>query len=176
MKNKELQELLRKHNPEAEIIGGTWNGYAETYAIIDSIYPHTWGQIYDDFFGTPGRMDSRLFREDWKDDSPILLIDSKFGRFPNPEVDCGNDNIDYPITSLNEDPHLLWKMSGFSWNQGKGVWEKGDDQIYVSWMPETEILEIDNRRDLRSFSGVVSGIETLREVLKICKIPWTITI
>ena len=62
MKVKDLLKALENVDRETEVIGGAWNGRVDTYEVID----HTWykelGCLKDDFYGTLGKMDNRLFR------------------------------------------------------------------------------------------------------------------
>lgn len=62
MKVKELLEKLNDANPEAEVITSAWNGFVETYAVIDTVWTDwKYANIYPDFFGTPGKIDNRFF-------------------------------------------------------------------------------------------------------------------
>jgi hypothetical protein len=60
MKAKELIKELKK-DPEAEVWCGAWNGHVDTYAVVDHVFKFKYGVVSNDFFGTPGRMDKRLF-------------------------------------------------------------------------------------------------------------------
>lgn len=175
MKAKELAKKLME-NPEDEVWGGAWNGYVETYAVLDHTFRTRYDQVSNDFFGTPGRMDKRLFRPGRKDEEMITYVGSSFGRVPNPEVDFGNDDIDYPIKTINGeegDPNLVWKLSGF--NEIEGTWWKTEPGKYeVSYNPATDILMAMNYSETMKFEGKVIGIETARNIISALKIPVTL--
>ena len=168
MKTEELTEILKKY-PGSEVWGTAWNGYVETYSVIDRAWPIKYEEVQNDFFGTPGRMDSRVLNEN---SETIILLDSKFGRFPNKEIDFGNDNLDYPIKTLNGengDPNLVWKINGFQ-EETPGIWIKNCKDWQIMYNTETEILQVLNYRDQQRYEGKVTGIETLRNIIEMCKI------
>lgn len=178
MKAKEVANKLMK-NPEAEVWCGAWNGHASTYAVVDHVYKFKYDQVSNDFFGTPGRMDRRLFDRKRLDDEEVYYIGSLFGRTPNPEVDFGDDNIDYEISKINGedgDPYLVWKLSGFeSQDEGK-TWTKQGDGWSVEYNTKSLILDVNNYRESRRFIGKVIGVETLRNIIEVCGIDlpiWT---
>ena len=172
MKAKELAEKLLE-NPESEVWCGAWNGYADTYTVVDHTLRAPYDQISNDFFGTPGRLDKRVLRrlEDSYSSDQVIFLGSRFGRCPNPNVDFGDDFIDYPIKTLNDDPDLLWKRNGFIQTE-EGVWERSDqnegwEMLYDT---ETEVLEVVNSQEQIKFIGKISGIESLRKCIETCKI------
>lgn len=168
-------ELMK--NPEAEVWCGAWNGYTSTYAAVDHVYKLNYDQVSNDFFGTPGRMDKRLFQPGRKNNSEIFYIGSEFGKVPNPEVDLGNDDIDYPIRTINGedgDSNLVWKLSGFESDDGEKTWKKEGDGWEVCYNTESLTLDANNFRESRRFVGKVEGIETLRTIIEILKIDLTI--
>ena len=57
MKVKDLIAQLQKSDPEADVITGFWNGHVSTYCMIDSAWEAEYGNIENDFFGTPGAVD-----------------------------------------------------------------------------------------------------------------------
>lgn len=78
MKVKELLEKLNDANPEAEVITSAWNGFVDTYAVIDFAWTDwKYANIYPDFFGTPGKIDNRFFCHAYpmKD---LVFLGSKF--------------------------------------------------------------------------------------------------
>lgn len=178
MKAKELIKELAK-DPEAEVWCGAWNGHVDTYAVVDHVFKFGYGAVSNDFFGTPGRMDKRLFEPGTKDEDEVFYIGSEFGKVPNPEVDFGSDDIDYPIRTINGeygDPNLMWKLSGFI-DEGEGkVWSKEGDGWEVVYNTESLTLDANNFRESRRFIGKVEGIETLRNIIEVLKIDlqiWT---
>ena len=62
MKVKELLKALEGVDPEAEVIGGVWNGRVDTYKIMDDTWYTEFDNLWGDFYGTPGEMDDRLFQ------------------------------------------------------------------------------------------------------------------
>ena len=172
MKAKEIAaELMKK--PENEVWCGAYNGHVETYGVVDHVYSFRYDQVSNDFFGTPGRMDKRLFRPRRKDDEEIFFIGTLFGRVPMPDIDFGDDDIDYEISKINGedgDPDLVWKMSGFSCLSGSKEWTKEGDGWKVVYNTADQTLDAHNYRDGLRFVGKVIGIETLCNALKVCKI------
>jgi hypothetical protein len=176
IKAGELAAELMK-NPEADVWCGAWNGHVDTYAVVDHVYRFKYGQVSNDFFGTPGRMDKRLFDKTKGEEDSVFYIGSKFGRVPNGDIDLGDDNIDYPIKTINGedgDPDLVWKLSGFTGDGEGNVWGKEGDGWKVCYNTTTQLLDANNYRESRRFVGKVEGIETLRNIIGILKIDLTI--
>ena len=174
MKAKELIKELAK-DPEAEVWCGAWNGYVDTYAVVDHVFKFKYGAVSNDFFGTPGRMDKRLFEPGTKDEDEVFYVGSEFEKVPNPEVDFGSDDIDYPIRTINGedgDPNLVWKLSGFTGEEN--IWSKEGDGWKVCYNTTTQLLDANNYRESRRFVGKVEGIETLRNIIEVLKIDLTI--
>lgn len=172
MKTKELIEFLEKY-PESEVWGTSWNGYVETYSVIDRVISAKYGEFRNDFFGTPGRMDKRVLQNHNEEDD-IVLIGSRFGRIPSKEIDFGTDNIDYIIKTINGengDPDLIWKLNKFQ-KEGSNIWTKKNQQEKweISYNTDTEILKVMNYKDDQYYKGKVIGIETLRNIIEVCKI------
>ena len=78
MKVSELMILLQDQNPDAEVIMGSHNGEVNTYAVVDHIHHFKYGEIYNDFYGTPGPMDCRFFTPEMTDDKDMVYIGSLF--------------------------------------------------------------------------------------------------
>jgi len=177
IKAGELATELMK-NPEAPVWCGAWNGYVDTYAVVDHVFKFKYGAVSNDFFGTPGRMDKRLFEPGTKDEDEVFYIGSEFGKVPNPEIDFGSDNIDYPIAEVNGkegDPNLVWKLSGFG-SVDEKVWKKEGEGWEIIYDTESLTLDANNFRESRRFTGKVEGIETLRNIIEVLKIDlqiWT---
>lgn len=87
MTAKDLIEQLSKVDPEAEIVGGLFNGRTETYTVLDELYVFRYDVIYNDFFGTPGAFDDKLLTIKSKD---VVYLGSLF-ESTNKRVieDCG---------------------------------------------------------------------------------------
>lgn len=172
------KELLK--NPKAPVWCGAWNGHVSTYASVDHIFEFKYDQVCDDIFVTPGRIDRRLLLPQLKKDDKIFYIGSLFGRVPNPDVDEGSDNIDYPIKTINGeggDSYLVWKSSGFINAEGDSViWTKSGNGWEITYNTIDQILDANNYRDSKRFVGKVIGIETLRDIIRICDIDLNITV
>ena len=176
MKAKDVIKELAK-DPEAEVWCGAWNGYVDTYAVVDHVYKFRYDQVSNDFFGTPGRMDRRLFDKIQKDEDEVFSVGSEVGRVLNMIVDFGSDDIDYPIRTINGedgDPNLVWKLSRFESNDGEKTWKKEGEGWEVKYNTESLTLDANNFRESRRFVGKVEGIETLRNIIKVLKIDLTI--
>ena len=175
MKNRELAEKLLE-NPDNEVWCGAWNGYVDTYALVDYVLNLKYSQVSNDFFGTPGRMDGRILQTKSEN---ITYIGSRFGKVPDQEIDTGDNNIDYPIKTLNGpggDPDLVWKLNKFTKVGEEWIKQNITDGWEMKYNPDSEIFECLNTRDQKRFTGIVKGIETLRNVIEVCGIKteiWT---
>lgn len=58
---RELVAHLQEYDPDALVISGIWNGKADTYCAVDHVHQFTLEEILNDFFGTPGATDDRVF-------------------------------------------------------------------------------------------------------------------
>ena len=56
MKVKELLKALEGVDPEAEVIGGVWNGRVDTYKVMDDTWYTEFDNLWGDFYGTPGEL------------------------------------------------------------------------------------------------------------------------
>ena len=188
MKNKELQQQLSQFSPDAEIWMPVFNGYVETYGLVDHMIEAEYAQISNDFFGTPGRMDKRLFenhRGPEHDEDKVICLSSMFGRFPNKKVDFGSDNINYPIKTINGeggDPHLVWNINDFERHDTDGELYfirmfRCPDKIHVGFVqyyPDRDELSINNEQYGITFTGKFTGIEDIRNILEACKVPFNL--
>ena len=176
LKAEEIARELMKM-PEAPVWCGAWNGHVSTYAMVDQVYRFEYDQISNDFFGTPGRFDRRLLKQ--PSTSDIFYIGTLFGVVPNSEVDMGNDDIDYPIETINGedgDPYLVWKLNNFNSYDGGKTWEREGTGWKIMYDAIQKTLDANNFRESRRFIGKVEGIETLRNIITILKIDldiWT---
>jgi len=177
MNTDELIKELQKY-PVSEVWCGAWNGYVNTYAVVDHVFQFKYGAVSNDFFGTPGRMDGRVLGKR-DDEEEIIYLGTKFGRIPNKKIDFGDDFIDYPIKTLNGeqgDPELVFKLNHFTHVQ-PGRWRlEKQGEWRIEYIMDTDTLMIDNTRDSIRYEGKVIGIDTLRNTLEICKIDtqiWT---
>ena len=185
MTNSELIELLKKSPADAEVWMPVWNKYVNTYVIVDDVYKTMYVQIQNDFYGTPGRMDKRLFNccNEHKDESPILLLSSKFSEIPNPDVDFGNDFIDYDIKTINGpdgDEDLLWHMNKFEYDKERNTYYKtiiGDCSAilhHISYIKDAQMLIVDNYELDKHYKGRETGIESIRKIIEMLKVPITL--
>ena len=176
--------MLAQHPDDAEVWMPVYNGYVETYGLVDEVYEEDYLHWSNDFFGTPGRMDKRLFenhRGENRDDERILCISSDFGRIPNKDVDCGSDDINYPIKTLNGedgDPDLVWHINNFEETKA-GVYvrtwvDEEHNAGIVTYDTERDWLEVFNDKNRLEFKGKLTGIEDIRKALEVCKVPFTL--
>ena len=195
LKVKELIELLQNNSDEnATVIIGAYNGHVNTYACVD----HVWNESYDagsnDCFGTPGRMDKRLFDNNIKD---FAFIGSMFGEYPDERVDFGDDDTNTCIELINGEegnPNLIWEENGFTYDDGSDTWlyeSTNDDIIHntnnnaltsftIEYTCSKKILKIickDYNEIIKyKYEGFCYGIEDLYKALEACRIKKTFII
>lgn len=187
MNNKELINKLQQLPATDEVWLPVYNGHIVTYGIVDNVCQHRYQSVSNDFFGTPGRMDRRLFdnHRHTSDEETIIMLSSDFSEYPNSAIDIGNDDIDYDIDMINGedgDPALVWKVNDFIWDDNSHAWHRealGDCSAIlwsVQYIPDTHMLTVDNYQNDMHFNGRVFGIETLRNIISLTKIDlqiWT---
>lgn len=189
LKVKELIELLQNNSDEnATVIIGAYNGHVNTYACVDHVWNESYDAVSNDFFGTPGRMDKRLFDNDIKD---FAFIGSMFGEYPDERVDFGDDDTNTCIELINgEDgnPNLIWEENGFIYDEGSDTWlyeSTNDDIIHntnnnaltsftIEYTCSKKILKIlckDYNEIIKyKYEGFCYGIEDLYKALEACHI------
>jgi len=113
MNVQELINKLKKADPKSLVVCGVYNGFIDTYGVVDHIWEAIYDQsVYNDLFGTPGQIDGRLMdKELRKDNHKVVYIGSDF---PS-QNGIGDKDINYNIQTLNEDPNWLWKHNDFEW-------------------------------------------------------------
>ena len=98
MKVKELIDKLKKTDPNSETICGVYNGFTDTYGVVD----HVWEDIYDhsvynDLYGTPGQIDDRLLNKELRENNhKVVYIGSDFPC----NHGIGDKDINYSIQSV----------------------------------------------------------------------------
>lgn len=75
MKASELIDKLSQVSPDTEVVGGVWNGKADTYTVLDAALDVPYDSVYADLFGTPGHFDHRLMDIKSKD---VIYLGSTF--------------------------------------------------------------------------------------------------
>ena len=75
MKASELIDKLSQVSPDTEVVGGVWNGKADTYTVLNTALDVPYDSVYADFFGTPGHFDHRLMDIKSKD---VVYLGSTF--------------------------------------------------------------------------------------------------
>lgn len=100
MKVKELLKALEGVDPEAEVIGGSWNGRVDTYEVLDHTHHIPYCELRGDFYGTPGEMDDRLFKIDSK---MVLYIGSHFSMLNRKAF---------------ADKHFIWRLCEVAESEG----------------------------------------------------------
>ena len=195
LKVKELIELLQNNSDEnATVIIGAYNGHVNNYACVDHVWNESYDAVSNDFFGTPGRMDKRLFDNDIKD---FAFIGSMFGEYPDERVDFGDDDTNTCIELINgEDgnPNLIWEENGFIYDEGSDTWlyeSTNDDIIHntnnnaltsftIEYKCSKKILKIickDYNEIIKyKYEGFCYGIEDLYKALEACRIKKTFII
>ena len=195
LKVKELIELLQNNSDEnATVIIGAYNGHVNTYACVDHVWNESYDAVSNDFFGTPGRMDKRLFDNNIKD---FAFIGSMFGEYPDERVDFGDDDTNTCIELINgEDgnPNLIWEENGFTYDGGSDTWlyeSTSDDIIHntnnnalisftIEYKCSKKILMIickDYNEIIKyKYEGFCYGIEDLYKALEACRIKKTFII
>lgn len=186
MKVKELIDKLYKVDPNSEAICGVYNGFVNTYGVVDHIWEAIYEEsVYNDLFGTPGQIDGRLMdKELKKDNHKIVYIGSDFPY----QNGIGDKDINYSIQSLNDDPDWLWKNNGFEWiyDEDGPFWsylkyftEANDDgdfeyemiNYYKNKGEDWYTCELHCRRDIRFPAKLITlvnpGIEELRESMNL---------
>lgn len=56
MKASELIEKLSQVSPGMEIIDGMWNGWVDTYTVLDEYHVFPFEYVCNDFYGTLGHV------------------------------------------------------------------------------------------------------------------------
>lgn len=110
MKAKDLIEQLSKVEPDTEIVGGMWNGWVETYKVLDELHVYQYNEIYNDFFGTPGAFDDKLMTIKSKN---VVYLGSLF------------ESSD---RKLLDDRHFIWRLSKVLRQHRSKEWKK--EQLY----------------------------------------------
>jgi len=192
---KELIELLQNNSDEnATVIIGAYNGHVNTYACADHVWNESYDAVSNDFFGTPGRMDKRLFDKNIKD---FTFIGSMFGEYPDERVDFGDDDVNTCIELINGEegnPNLIWEENGFTYNEKSDTWtykSTNDDILHntnnnaltsftIKYTCSKKILKIickDYNEIVKyKYEGFCYGIEDLYKALEACRIKKTFII
>ena len=110
MTAKELIKKLSEVAPDAEIVGGIWNGRVDTYTVMDELYVIPFDDILSDFYGTPGAFDNKLFQIRSKE---VVYIGSLFE---------GQNKL------LIADRRVIWKMQRIMNMHRSKEWKK--ERIY----------------------------------------------
>lgn len=109
MKASELIDKLSQVSPDTEVVGGVWNGKADTYTVLDTALDVPYDSVYADFFGTPGHFDHRLMDIKSKD---VLYLGSTF-----------EDSL-----RVIDDRRFLWRLAAIQRMHRSVQWKK--DRIY----------------------------------------------
>jgi len=72
---RQLIDRLQQCDPEALVIGTLFNGWTDTYCALDHVSEFTFDQLFNDYFGTPGATDDRVWHTNAKN---VVCIDSLF--------------------------------------------------------------------------------------------------
>lgn len=189
-----IKELQKCSNQDATVILSAYNGHVGTYGCADHVWSDQYDVVSNDFFGTPGRMDKRLFDKNIKD---FTFIGSMFGEYPDERVDFGDDDTNTCIELINGEegnPNLIWEENGFTYNEETDTWlykSTNDDIIHntnnnalisftIEYTCAKKILKIickDYNEIIRyKYEGFCYGIEDLYKALEACRIKKTFII
>lgn len=186
---KELKEIISTVDDDAMVVIPFWNGYADTYAIVDNVYTDwCYNDIYNDFYGTDGKMDKRLFLKASNGDGvfskPVVYIGTLFSRcVSNENTDTSYEDPNTPLIYLNGeegDHELFFKLNNFV-KVKKGIWKyisteedandeynptEGSFQIEYDITKEKVIITHNDTH----FEGKCRGILDFGKVLEVCGI------
>lgn len=174
----ELIPFLNDHK-ESVIFLPTWNGYSNTYCVADHAIACDYEEIENDFYGTEGKMDKRLFSNDLLD-KKVVFIGSRFDwRIKNEDIDFLTDDPNQPIELINGedgDHDLFWKSNGFervTKISGLVYWSLTLDDAWVAYYPNTKTLRVEKGKETDKeyvFSGKCVGLYDFFDIMKACKI------
>ena len=200
MTNGELQYELRQLPADCQVWLPVWNGHVETYGVVDDVDAHHYPAIQNDFFGTPGRTDSRCFSEfrglgrRELDETDVILISSRFGSIPQKDIDLGDDDINYDIRTINGpdgDPHLVWHLNNFEscpvantdnefiftrqfqYETDSKTSEENADG-YVKYNTATGVLTVYNPAIHFLLTAKMTGIEDIRRACELGCVPFAL--
>lgn len=186
--NELIKELQKCPNKNATVILSAYNGHVGTYACADHIWNDQYDVVSNDFFGTPGRMDKRLFDGNIKD---FTFIGTMFGECPNESVDIGDDDTNTCIELLNGengDPEMIWKHNNFEYHGKNDAWlykstqddilTKVTSNVITSFTIEyacmkkilTIVCKDYNNVNVFQYKGYCFGIEDLHRAMESCHI------
>lgn len=110
MTAKELIAKLSEVASDTEIVGGMWNGWVDTYTVMDELHVIPFDDIFSDFYGTPGAFDYKLLKIRSKD---VVYIGSLF------------EGLDKRVIA---DRRVTWRMQRILSMHRSKEWKK--EQIY----------------------------------------------
>lgn len=185
MKVKSLISLLQQFDGESEVLCPIYNGYTETYGVVDNTWEDYFERsVYNDLYGTPGEIDGRLMTKEMRNpNNKIVYIGSDFPT----QYGIGNKDINYNIQEINEDPDYLWKVNNFEWiyDEDGPFWsyikeftEANDDgdfeyeliNYYKNKGEDWYTCELHCRRDIRVPAKIITlinpGLEEIRNAME----------
>lgn len=172
---KDLKVFLNNMDDNSPIFLGTWNGYSDTYTVADHVFKDKYESIENDFFGTRGKMDKRLFNADFEG-KDVVYIGSIFHRnIDNDKIDF-KDNPNEPIELINGedgDHDLFWKSNNFEKIDDE-YWKLSNDEEhwFVLYYPSSKSLIVDCQEKYH-FEGECIGLEDFFDIMKACRIKRT---
>ena len=159
------------------IIVGAWNGEVDTYAVADHIVSAESEDIVNDFFGTLGKMDKRLFDKDLEG-KDVLYLGTRFShKIHNEDIDLGESTPNTPIELLNGEggnPYMFWERNNF--NKFNETFElRVTGQYIVSYHIPSKTLDVRGTNN-QHFSGHIEGIQDFFKAVEACGInkQWVI--
>lgn len=168
MNKKQLISKLKNIPDNTEIIIPAYNGYLNTYTLLDHIFIDNFtNSIFNDLYGTPGVIDERLL--DLKENDNIVVLSSEF---PFKHT-FGDNDINYNIQELNDDPDFIWKQNNFIedntlfYKKWTYIDIENNEQIYYYKQNNDYICELfKNKNKIILYNP---GIQDLIDSLKLLK-------
>lgn len=144
-------------NPNADVVIGKYNGLVDTYALCDHLHQFDYEQISNDFFGTPGVIDQRIFI---KEKGPLILLDSSFPP---------NHSLENPkLLELNDS---YWKQNNFKYIKDTFTWKKNvTKNKYITYNTRCDELLVMNWDENKSFKIKHPQMYEYQNALVLCNL------
>lgn len=156
---KQLIEELSKLNPEADVILPANNGLVNTYSLCDYKLNTSYEYLSCDFFGTPGKVDDRVF---FKDSGDVVYLGSYFPcRFYT-------DFDDTPLKSIKE---AWWEQYGFKYNNETFSWVANYSKTkHITYSNRTDDISVINWDDYKQYRSQNPTLSEFYKVLSLCNL------
>lgn len=156
---KQLIEQLSTKNPDADIILSANNGLVNTYSLCDHLLDTDYEYLSNDFFGTPGKVDERVF---FKESGDIVYVGSYF------PFKYYKDFEDITLESLED---WWWKQYDFEYNNETFSWTKYYTKTkHIIYSTRTDELCITNWDDYKQYKSKCPTWHEFYTALNICNL------